>query len=53
MMMMMMFHQHKSDLSLRDEKSKIYTFIVNTISILMVGRTIAGINYDSEKQLKF
>jgi hypothetical protein len=40
-------------LSLRGKKIKIYLFIINTISILMVGRIMAGIKYDSEKQFKF
>jgi hypothetical protein len=39
----------KIKLSLRSEKSKVYTFTKITISILMTGRTMASIKYDSKK----
>jgi hypothetical protein len=42
-----------SILSLRSEKSKIYTFLINIIGILMTGRTMYYIKYDSEEHFKF
>jgi hypothetical protein len=33
-------------LPLKNEKRKIYTFIINKINILITGRTMAGIKHD-------
>jgi hypothetical protein len=38
---------------LRSDRSKMYTFAMNTVSILVIERTIASIKYDRKKQLKF
>jgi hypothetical protein len=40
-------------LPFRNDKSKIRTFTMNAISILMIGTTMASINYDNTKQMKF
>jgi hypothetical protein len=44
---------NRSTLSLKSEKSKIYTFTMYTISVLLTGRIMCSIKYDSKKQFKF
>jgi hypothetical protein len=42
-----------NDQLLRDEKSKIYKFIMVTIGIHVIGRTVASRTFDSKKLLQF
>jgi hypothetical protein len=42
-----------TNLSLRSEKTKVWIFTINTISILVTGGTMNIIKYDRKKQFKF
>jgi hypothetical protein len=42
----------KTKLSLRGEKCKPYAFKMNAVSMLMTGRMMASVKYDSKKQFK-
>jgi hypothetical protein len=38
---------------LKNEKNNIYTLNTRTVSILMIGRIMAGIKYDSKKHSSY
>jgi hypothetical protein len=46
-----LYNNNENSINTRSKKSKVCTFAINTISILLTGRTMASIKYDSKFQV--